>query len=79
MQNKNVLHMQCFVFGASGAGKSSLLQGLVKKKSDAGSGSGPVDVPSPQKASAATTAVNEISVTQGHKQRQGQQSFHQGN
>ena len=63
--------VQCLVFGASGAGKSSLLQGLVRTREDSGSGNSPADEGSPRKALACTTAANEITFSRGHRQRAG--------
>ena len=63
--------MQCLVFGASGAGKSSLLRGLVRARGESGLGNSPADEGSPRKAPACSAAANEITLSRGHRQRAG--------
>jgi len=65
--------LQCFVFGAADAGKSSLLQGLVRKHGQPGSGkSEPKEEEgNAGQAPAANIAVNEIPVARGNRQREG--------
>lgn len=63
---------QCFVFGAANAGKSSLLQGLVRKHGQPGSNkSEPKEEEgNAGQAPAANIAVNEIPVARGNRQRE---------
>ncbi len=64
--------LQCFVFGAADAGKSSLLQGLVRKHGQpGGTKSEPEDSGSPRQAPASNIAINDISVMRGNRQREG--------
>ncbi len=65
--------VQCFVFGAGNAGKSSLLQGLVRKRGQPGSGKiePKEEEESAGQAPAANIAVNEIPVARGNRQREG--------
>ncbi|KAL3136163.1 hypothetical protein ABBQ32_007179 [Trebouxia sp. C0010 RCD-2024] len=60
---------QCLVFGASGAGKSSLLEGLIRTQGEVGSGISPADEGSPRKAPAAHVAANEIIFSHGRRQQ----------
>lgn len=61
------------MFGAANAGKSSLLQGLVRKHGQPGSNkSEPKEEEgNAGQAPAANIAVNEISVARGNRQREG--------
>ncbi len=65
--------MQCFVFGAANAGKSSLLQGLVRRHGQPGSSNmqPKAEEESAGQAPAANIAVNEIPVARGNRQREG--------
>lgn len=65
--------LQCFVFGAADAGKSSLLQGLVRKRGQPGSSKiePKEEEESAGQAPAANIAVNEIPVARGNRQREG--------
>ena len=63
--------LQCFVFGAANAGKSSLLEGLVRRKGQSGSQGDSAEGGSPRAPPASHVAVSEISVTRGHRQREG--------
>ena len=65
--------MQCFVFGAANAGKSSLLQGLVRQHGHPGSSTSErkEEEESAGQPPAANIAVNEIPVARGNRQREG--------
>ena len=65
--------MQCFVFGAANAGKSSLLQGLVRQHGQPGSSElqPKAEEGNDGQAPAANIAVNEIPVARGNRQREG--------
>lgn len=75
LHSSNVLccWVQCFVFGAANAGKTSLLQGLTRKSGQPSTSKGDPEeeAGSPTHQPASNIAVNEISVMRGNRQREG--------
>ena len=69
--------LQCFVFGAAGAGKTSLLEGLVRQQGQEVEQQQPLEDGSP---TAPKVAVNEVTVSrdQRGRQQQGAQQVHRG-
>ena len=69
--DRSYMFLQCFVFGDSNAGKTSLIEGLLRQEGQEAEQQ-PQEAGSPRTALAPKIAVNEVVVSRDHRGRQHQ-------